>query len=124
MNMILWGIQIILSIKLISAAFTHGLHPVSPAMQAAVGKLGKSSRVILRSDAVLMLAGALGLIIPGAVGAFPRITSVFAAVIACQLLVSILLHIKSREKPLIFADMILSVLAAIIAFGRWDLVPF
>jgi hypothetical protein len=124
MNILMWGIQIILSIKLISTAFTHGLHPVSPAMQAAAAKLGKSSRFILRSDAVLMLAGALGLIIPGAVGAFPRITSVFAAVIVCQLLGSILLHIKYREKPLIFADIILAVLAAVVAFGRWDLVPF
>jgi len=117
MNTILWIIQVILAIKLASVAFTHGLRHSMPTMQAAIQKLGKFSVPLLYGVTACNLLGAVGLILPG------RITSVTAAIVAILLLVSIFFHVRSREKPNVFVSVILFILAAFVAYGRWALVP-
>ena len=117
MDIALWIIQIILAIKLASVAFTHGLRHSMPTMQAAIQKMGKLSIPLLYGVAVCNLLGAVGLILPG------RIASVTAAIVAILMLLSIFFHVRSREKPNVFVSVILFILAAFVAYGRWALVP-
>lgn len=123
MNTTLWIIQIILSIKLITAAYTHGFRQAQPTMQQAIQKMGKRAQPWLYWVAVGTFIGCLGLILPAALGMFTWITPLAAGIISLMLLFSTIFHIQSREVPNIFVSLILSALAAFVAYGRWVLVP-
>ena len=124
MNIILWIIQIILAIKLITVSYTHGLRQSQPTMQAAIRKQGRFSKPLLYTIAVCTFLGTLGLILPGVLGALTWITPVAAAILSIMLLISILFHLKCRENPMIFVSVILFAFAAFVAYGRWAFAPF
>jgi hypothetical protein len=124
MNNVCWFFQIILSIKLISVAYTHGLRQDKTSMQEAIQKVGAMARPMLAVVAICTLLGAAGLIIPAAVGVMSWLTPWTAAILAGMLLVSIGLHAKGREKPKVWVSLILCVMAAVVAYGRWVVVPF
>jgi VIT1/CCC1 family predicted Fe2+/Mn2+ transporter len=123
MDTALWIIQIILGIKLITVSYTHGFRQSRSTMQEAIQKMGRLSQPILYIIAVCTFIGTLGLILPGVLGSSNWMTSVTAVILSIMLLFSIFLHIKYREKPNIFVSVILSALAAFVAYGRWVLVP-
>jgi hypothetical protein len=122
MNTALWIIQIILAIKLINAAFTHGFRQSMPSMQEAIEKNGKGVRPILSVVAAGTFLGALGLILPGVLGASNWITAGTAALLACMLLFSLFFHMRGRKKPKIFVSAVLFVFAAFVAYGRWAII--
>jgi uncharacterized membrane protein YphA (DoxX/SURF4 family) len=124
MNSILWVLQIILSIKLVSVAYTHGLRQDKTSMQEAIQKWGALARPMLAVAAICTLLCAAGLIIPAAVGVMSGLTPWIAAILAGILLVSIGLHVKGRDKPNIWVSLILCALAAGVAYGRWVVAPF
>ena len=124
MNIVLWLVQIILAIKLLTVSYTHGLRQSQPTMQAAIQKFGKYSPTLLYTIAVCTFIGTIALILPGVIGASTWITPVTAAILAIMLLFSIYFHIKSRQKPKIFVSAVLFAFAAFVVYGRWVLVPF
>jgi hypothetical protein len=124
MNSILWVLQIILSIKLVSAAYTHGLRQDKESVQEAIQKVGVLARPMLAIAAAGTLLGAVGLIIPGAVGVMSWVTPWIAAILAGMLLVSIVPHVIGRGKPKIWVSLILCAMAAAVAYGRWVVAPF
>jgi hypothetical protein len=124
MNTLLWIIQVILSIKLITITYTHGLRQGMPTMREAIPRLGKAARPLLTLAAVGALLGALGLLLPGVTELPGVITPISACIMTVMLSVSVLFHLKSREKPKIFVSVVLLAFAAFVAFGRWALSPF
>lgn len=123
MNIILWLLQIILGIKMITVSYSHGLRQSQPTIQAAIHKLGGFSRPVLYIAAALTFIGTLGLILPGLMGLPTWITPLSAAFLGLLLLISIFFHLKSREKPKIFVSAVLFIFAILIAYGRWFLLP-
>jgi hypothetical protein len=123
MNVFLWALQIILTIKLLTVTLTHGLQQNKPTLQEARQKMGRISRLLLYLAALGGLVGALGLILPGLLGAAAWITPLTALLVAVMLAISIFLHLLSRDKPKIFVSLVLFTFAVFIAYGRWALVP-
>jgi len=124
MDIVLWIAQIILAIKFISTAFTHGLRQDKDSMRQGIQKMGASTRPVLYGSAAVLLLGSLGLILPAAVKPVAWLAPLAAAVLAVMMLLSIFFHLKCREKPLIFADVILLAISLFVAYGRWVLAPF
>ena len=127
MNTVLWILQVILSIKLISVAFTHGVRHDQAHMQQAIRKTGHMARPLLMVIAMLMLAGAISLLLPAAFRVPTWITPLAAALLAGLMLCSSVFHINCREKPAIItgiiADLVLFAIAAFVAYGRWIILP-
>ena len=123
MNIALWILQILLSIKLINTAYSHGLRQDQTAMREARLKLGRPGEAMLLATAIGTAAGALGLILPGLIGIAGWITPAAATGVGVMLLGSILCHVRSREKPRIFVSIVLFVFAALVAYGRWVVMP-
>ena len=123
MNGLLWIVQAVLAIKLASVSYTHAFRRSLPTMQEAIKRLGKSSRPVLALVAVSTFLAAVGLILPGVLGVFPRITPVTAGILSILLVASLFFHLVSREKPKIFVSIVLFALAAFVAWGRWTLFP-
>ena len=117
-NTLLWVLQIILAIKGITSAFTHTFQHSKPAMQEAIGKVGGSAKPLLHAISLLLLIVSLGLVLPGVMSLPGMIVPFSAAGMAAMMLVSLFFHVKYREKPLIFADLILFALCAFTAYAR------
>jgi putative oxidoreductase len=123
MDTVLWIIQIILGIKLITVSYTHGLRQSQPTMQEAIQKMGKISRPVLNIVALCTFIGAIGLLLPGILGSATMLIPITAVILSIMLLCSIFFHVKSREQPKIFVSFILFVFAVFVAYGRWVLFP-
>lgn len=119
MDTLLWVIQIVLAIKFISSAFTHAFQHGKQTMQKAIDKLGGTAKPVLAIDSTLMVLGSLGLTLPGVMTLPAWLVPVSAALLAGMMLVSIFFHTRSREKPLIIADLVLFALCAFTAYERW-----
>jgi hypothetical protein len=122
MDIVLWIIQIILSIKLVTVSYTHGLRQSQPTMQAAIQKLGKFSPTVLTIISVCTFIGAGILVLAGVLGLPNSVISITAVIMSIMLLFSIFFHVKSREKPKIIVSVVLFVFAVSVAYGRWVLV--
>ena len=123
MSTILWIIQIILGIKLLTVSYTHGLRQSQPTMQDAMAHFGRFARPTLYAIAIITFAGAVGLILPGILGFPQRVICATATVMAFLLLFSIFFHLRSREKPKVFVSMVLFAFALFIAYGRGVFAP-
>lgn len=124
MNIALWVIQAILAIKLITAAFSHGLPRTKPAMQQAIDKMGTGARFWHILVSILSIVVAACLILPGLLGFWTLITVWAALLAALMMLGSIYFHVRFRDKPMIFVSVILFAFAVFIAYGRLVLSPF
>ena len=118
MKIFLWILQIILAVKLLTTAITHGVQHRKPSMQAAIQKMGGAVRTLLVFTAAASLIGALGLVLPGLFGLPEGVITASAGFSAVMLGLSLLCHRRSREKPALYADVILLVFALVIALGR------
>jgi hypothetical protein len=123
MNIALWGIQIILAIKMLNVAYTHGLRQSQPTMQEAMQRMGRLSNPLHFAASVCTFLGVIGLILPGVLASSIWLIPVTALLLSILLLISIFLHVKSRKQPKIFVSVVLFVFAAFVAYGRWILVP-
>ncbi len=123
-NTILWVLQAILAVKALTTGFTHAFQHNKDTLRGAIQKMGAPARPLLAASAALLFLGALGLILPGALGFLPWLAPGSAALLAVLMLLSIPLHLKSREDAKVFADVILFVLCVLVAVGRWTVAPF
>ena len=124
MNTVLWILQIVLCLKFVSTAYTHGFRRDQAKWQQGMQRMGAAARPLLTLTAVLVLLGGVGLILPAATGILPWLTPVSAALLAVMMLVAVGLHVGCRETPNIVPGLVLFALAAFLAYGRWVLAPF
>lgn len=70
------------------------------------------------------LAGALGMVLPGATGILPILTPLAATGLVIIMLGAVATHLRHSETPMAIPALILGVLAAFVAYGRFVVVPF
>jgi hypothetical protein len=118
MDTVLWVVQAILAIKLISVAVIHGLQRQKPTIQEASRRMGPSAPLLLALSAVAGFLGALALILPGLLGMAVWITPLAAAILAVMLMASIFFHRRSRDDPKIYVSLVLCFMALFVVYGR------
>jgi putative oxidoreductase len=88
-------------------------------MERGKTRLGTAAGPLLILVALGALLGAIGLVLPAAIGTLAWLTPWVAAALAVILLASIAFHVVCREQPKIWVSLILCALAAFVAYGRW-----
>lgn len=121
MNIALWIAQAILSIKLLTTAVSHGLGQTKSTMRESKQKWGKSAGWLHPLLAILLFLGGAGLILPGLFLHSFQLTIYSSGFLALMLILSILFHMKTREKTNLFVSIILFLIAVFIVIGRWKL---
>lgn len=124
MNIILWALQIVLALKFVSVAYTHGLRPDETKMQPGIQRLGAVARLLLTFIALCAFLGAVGLILPATTGILTWLTPLAAALLALMMLLAVGFHVACRESPNIVVGLVLFALAAFVSYGRWVIAPF
>lgn len=123
MNIILWVLQAALAVKFGSVAYTHGLRPLHPDMQRGRQRFGAAARPLLIVISACTFLGALGLVLPAAIGTLAWLAPPAAALLALLMLPAAGLHVACREKPKVVVSVVLFALAAFVAYGRWGIAP-
>jgi hypothetical protein len=119
MNTLLWALQVILAIKLLTAAFNHGLRSDPSKMKRGMQSLGAWTGPALKVIALVTLITALALVLPAA-GEFLPFTASFTALL---MLAASGLHLRCRVTPRVWVSLILFGMAAFLAYGRGVILP-
>lgn len=119
MNITLWILQ-----ALLAAAFAaHGwmlLFPPPELLPVMNEQLGVGFRLFL---GVAEIAGAIGLLLPAMTRKLPWLTPVAAACLAFVVASATVLHLFRAETGSAAITVILFLLAAFVAYGRWRIRP-
>jgi hypothetical protein len=123
MNTVLWIIQGILALKLLTAVYTHAIRLPKSELGRSVDKMGSAARPALIASSVLMLLGVLGMWVPTVSEVPSWMVPAAASGLAALQLLSIAFHLRCREDPKVFVAVVLLTLAVLVAVGRWALSP-
>jgi hypothetical protein len=118
MNIILWIIQVILALLFVFFGATKLVLP----MGEMAKQLGVSV-LFLRALGLLEVLGGLGLILPGIFRIRPGLTSLAALGLVIIMIGATTIVIQNGAGVQALIPVTCGILAAIIAFGRWRLVP-
>lgn len=121
MNVLLWILQIL-------AALLFGASGVMKVflfekVSADVPSFGALPREAWTALGVMEMICVVGLIVPAILRWHPMLTSVAAAVLAAETLLFVWVHVQYRETGTIVMSVVLGLLMAFIAYGRWALHP-
>lgn len=123
MHTFLWIVQGVLVLKLLTAAYTHGLRHGEPKLRRGVESMGPTATPVLVGSSIMMLIGALGLLAPLVLHVPPWVVPTAATGLAALQLVSVAFHLRCREDPNVFVAVVLFTLAAVVAIGQSALAP-
>ena len=98
MNVVLWALQIVLALKFVSVAYTHGVQLDQTRMQRGIQRLGAAARPLLVLIALCVFLGGGGLILPAATGILAWLTPWSAALLALMMLLAVGFHILGRAR--------------------------
>ncbi len=122
MNIALWVVAIILAVAFLGAGVMHAFRYAQARQQLAWVR--DTPKGLVTFSGIAELLGALGLILPAATGILPWLTPVAAVGLAIIMALAALFHLSRHEYANIGINLILLLLAAVVAYGRFALVPF
>ncbi len=117
----LWVVQVLLALAFGMAGFMKVSMPISELAAKGMGFVNHTSEGLVRFIGTVELLGALGLILPAAMRIKPILTPIAAIGIAVIMLLPIKEHVTQNEP--VVANIILLLLAAFVAWGRFKKAP-
>ena len=118
MNVVLWVLQIILALVFAAAGVMKATQPKEK-LAARLPWVEDFSPAVVRFIGVVELLGAIGLVLPAAVGIAPVLTPLAATGLAVVMVLAMLTHRRRHEPSAIAFNAVLLVIAAVIAWGRF-----
>ncbi|GGT56866.1 DoxX family protein [Streptomyces purpureus] len=118
MNVFLWILQGVLAALFLMAGVTKATQPREKLI-AQLPWVSDVSTPVVRLIGVAELAGALGLILPGAFDIATALTALAATGLAVIMIPAMGLHARRKEPKAIGFNAILLIVAAVIMWGRF-----
>jgi uncharacterized membrane protein YphA (DoxX/SURF4 family) len=122
MGIVLWVLQVLLALAFLGAGIMKVSQPISN-LQKNMAWVGSTPVWSVRTIGILEILGALGLILPAVTHILTWLTPVAAIGLALTMIGAIILHIRLKETNVVVAPLILLILALIIVYGRFAMVP-
>lgn len=128
MNSALWVAQVVLMAAFVLAGVSHLQYErTKERMDERTRQRLRWAKAVppplLTFIGICEILGALGLILPAVTGVLPILTPLAATGLGIIMLLAILFHAVRREFPFIAINLVLLVLAAFVAYGRFVLAP-
>lgn len=122
MKYALWIVQVLLALVFVATGLMKLALPVEQLAQTLVW-VNDVPALLVRFIGVAELLGGLGLILPALTRIQPQLTPLAAAGLALVMLLAALFHLTRGEAAMVVPNLVLFLLAAFVAYGRWKLVP-
>jgi uncharacterized membrane protein YphA (DoxX/SURF4 family) len=121
MNIILWIVQILLAVMFLMAGVMKAFQ--YERAKASLFWVKDVPRGLVTFIGISELLGGLGLVLPALTGILPWLTPLAALGLALIMLLAIIFHATRREPKAIVFNLVLLVLAGVVAYGRFTVVP-
>lgn len=123
-NLILWILQILLAVGILGSSYGHTLGFEGARVRPGMAWLDDVGRDRMRIIGILEVLGAIGLVLPAATGILPWLTPLAATGLAILMGAAAIYHLRRRgEGRNIVLNVILGVIAVVIAYGRFVVAP-
>ena len=122
MNIALWVIQILLALAFGMAGIMKVTQPIDR-LESRMGWVKDIGPRGVRLIGSLEILGAIGLILPAVTGIFPWLTPVAAAGLALTMVGAMITHGRRGEYSSIGMNVVLLILALLVVYGRFIIVP-
>ena len=122
MGVALWVIQVLLGLAFLAAG---GMKLSQPKEKLAenMGWVEDFSQPAVRLIGALEVLGAIGLVLPALTGILPWLTPLAALGLVLTMIGAALTHLRRKEYGNIAVNVVLLVLAAFVAYGRFFVLP-
>ena len=124
MNVALWIVQILLGMAFIAAGVNHAFRYDVIKAQPMMSWVNALPRGLMTCIGVCEILGGIGLILPALTNILPWLTPLAGALLAVVMLLAIIFHFRRHETNAIIINLVLLVLAAFVAYGRFVILPF
>jgi uncharacterized membrane protein YphA (DoxX/SURF4 family) len=120
MNIALWVIQVILAAMFLMAGVSKSTQPITKLVKTATWA-DRFPVSTVRFIGIIEFLAAIGLILPWALKILPVLTPLSAMGILLVMFLAILHHAKHKESKAIGFNAVLLLLAAFVAYGRFNM---
>jgi uncharacterized membrane protein len=121
MNVLLWILQIILGIYFALVGVMHFIVP--PGLPAQMSWMYDLSPMLHYISGTAEILGGLGLILPSITRIKPVLTPLAGLGLALVMVLATIYHLQRGETMNIGFNVVLALLSAFVAYGRWKIVP-
>ena len=119
MNIVLWIIAGLLALAFAGAGLMKLAQPKEKLAASGMGWTEQFSPAAVKAIGALELLAAIGLILPAALDIAPILVPIAALGLIALMIGAALTHARRKENPMIGANLLLLVLAAVVAWGRF-----
>ena len=119
MNVVLWIIAAVLAVAFLGAGLMKLGQPRQKLVESGMGWAGDFSPGAVKAIGALEVLGALGLILPALFDVATVLVPIAAVGLAVIMLGAIVVHARRKEPQMVVANVVLLVLAVVVAWGRF-----
>lgn len=123
MTYVLWFIQVLLALLFLFAGGTKLALPLDVLTSMGSPNQVQLPGLFIRFIGVVEVLGALGLILPGLLRIKPWLTPLAAAGLAVVMVGAVAVTLASGDVAPALVPLVVGLLLAVVAYGRWRLVP-
>src|ERR1700756_5991854 len=124
MNLALWVIAIVLAVGFAASGLMKILRTKEQLVASGFGWAQDFSPSTIRLIGVLEILGAIGLILPAALHIAPILVPLAAVGLILVMIGAAVVHTRRHELPNVAINVVLLLLAAFVAWGRFGPLPF
>ena len=119
MGTVLWVIAIVLAVAFLAAGVMKLVQPKEKLAASGMGWTESYSAGTVKLIGALEVLAAIGLVLPAALDIVPILVPLAALGIVLVMIGAIVTHARRRETPAIAVNVVLLLLAAVVAWGRF-----
>lgn len=119
MNIVLWVIAGLLAAAFLTAGAMKVIQPREKLVASGMGWAADLSPAAVKAIGALELLAAIGLILPAVTGIAPILVPLAAAGLVIVMLGAVIVHVRRGELPALVPSVVLLILAAVVAWGRF-----
>jgi uncharacterized membrane protein YphA (DoxX/SURF4 family) len=118
MDITLWVLQAVLAAVFAHAGIVKLTRPIDSLSEVVGGWVYDVPAALIRTVAALEIAGAAGLVLPGALDIAPWLTWVAALGLVVTMLGAMVVHGRRGERKEVFLNLLLAALLGLVVWGR------
>ncbi len=122
MKVVLWILQVVLAVAFLAAGAMKLTQPLAT-LAVSLPWTADVPGALVRFIGVAEVLGGLGLVLPAATRILPRLTPIAAAALAIDMVSATLFHLARGEAMMAPIPLLLAVLLAFVAWGRFTRAP-
>jgi uncharacterized membrane protein YphA (DoxX/SURF4 family) len=119
MNLALWIIAIVLAVAFAASGLMKQFVPKDKLVTSGRGWAHDFSPTSIRLIGLAEILGAIGLVLPAAVHIAPILVPLAAVGLALVMAGAAVVHARRKEAPMVAVNVVLLVLAIVVAWGRF-----